>query len=141
MLKLLTILAAVLYGLYPLDLLPDYVMGWGWLDDIVVFLILWQVFSRLKQRFGDKTSGPSERKEGYRRPGPEPGANPTRPRPPHVVLGVPPDASIDEIKQAYRKLAGQYHPDKVSHLGEEFRQLAEIRFKEIQKAYQELSSQ
>jgi DnaJ-class molecular chaperone len=35
-------------------------------------------------------------------------------------------------------LAGQYHPDKVSHLGEEFRQLAEKRFKEIQVAYQEL---
>jgi DnaJ like chaperone protein len=31
-----------------------------------------------------------------------------------------------------------YHPDKVIHLGEEFRELAENRFKEIQKAYQEL---
>jgi len=49
-------------------------------------------------------------------------------------------ASLDEIKAAYRRLAGQYHPDKVLHLGEEFRVLAEAKFKEIQRAYDELSA-
>ena len=47
-------------------------------------------------------------------------------------------ASPDEIKSAYRRLAAKYHPDKVVHLGEEFRELAEQRFKKIQQAYREL---
>ena len=54
------------------------------------------------------------------------------------MLGVGKNASLDEIKNAYKRLAVKYHPDKVSHLGEEFRVLAEQRFKEIQEAYQEL---
>ncbi|MBW2144864.1 MAG: DnaJ domain-containing protein, partial [Deltaproteobacteria bacterium] len=41
-------------------------------------------------------------------------------------------------KKAYRRLAGKYHPDRVNHLGEEFKELAERRFKEIQDAYQDL---
>jgi DnaJ-class molecular chaperone len=54
------------------------------------------------------------------------------------VLGVGRNATSEQIKQAYRQLANQYHPDKVIHLGEEFRELAEKRFKEIQEAYQKL---
>jgi DnaJ-class molecular chaperone len=54
------------------------------------------------------------------------------------VLGISRSASPDEIKGAYRELANRYHPDKVAHLGEEFQQMAEERFKEIQEAYQEL---
>ncbi|MBW1817978.1 MAG: DnaJ domain-containing protein [Deltaproteobacteria bacterium] len=46
-----------------------------------------------------------------------------------------------EIRKAYRELANRYHPDKVNHLGEEFRDLAEERFKEVQTAYQELTRQ
>jgi DnaJ like chaperone protein len=57
---------------------------------------------------------------------------------PYTVLEIPKDATEEQIKTAYRKLANKYHPDKVLHLGEEFRKLAEKRFKEIQKAYQEL---
>ena len=57
----------------------------------------------------------------------------------YKILGIERGASQDEIKQAYRQLANKYHPDKVAHLGDEFRELAEIRFKEIQRAYQELT--
>ena len=65
-------------------------------------------------------------------------ANSFSKRDPYEVLGIARGASIDKIKNAYRKLANKYHPDKVDHLGDEFRVLAEQRFKEIQEAYQEL---
>jgi len=51
------------------------------------------------------------------------------------ILGVDRNASVEEIKSAYRKLVAQYHPDKVANLGEEFVQLAEEKFKVIQDAY------
>ena len=59
---------------------------------------------------------------------------------PYNVLNVTKNASQEEIKKAYRKLANQYHPDKVAHLGKEFQDLAEERFKEIQEAYQRLKN-
>jgi molecular chaperone DnaJ len=49
-------------------------------------------------------------------------------------LGVPKNASSDELKKAYRKLVRQYHPDK--NPGDA---AAETRFKEIQHAYDVLS--
>src|SRR5713101_5888402 len=56
------------------------------------------------------------------------------PRDYYEVLGVKREASEDEIKKAYRKLARQYHPDR--NPGDK---QAETRFKEIQDAYDILS--
>ena len=52
----------------------------------------------------------------------------------YEVLGVARDASAEDLKKAYRRLALQYHPDK--NPGD---QAAEERFKEISEAYQVLS--
>jgi|GEM_PF-6762600 len=52
----------------------------------------------------------------------------------YAILGLSPDADEQAIKQAYRKLARQYHPDV--NPGDK---KAEERFKEINEAYQALS--
>src|SRR5579872_5623754 len=49
----------------------------------------------------------------------------------YQILGINKNATEDEIKKAYRKLAQQYHPDKAG--GDE------KKFKEINEAYQVLS--
>lgn len=53
----------------------------------------------------------------------------------YAVLGLDPGASMEEIKKVYRKMSMKYHPDKVRHLGEEFRTVAEAKMKEINAAY------
>lgn len=53
----------------------------------------------------------------------------------YAVLGLEPGADMEMVKKAYRKLSMQYHPDKVSHLGDEFKAVAEEKMKEINQAY------
>lgn len=53
------------------------------------------------------------------------------------VLNVPAEASVDEIRKAYKTLMSQYHPDKVASLGDELKALAEQKSKEITRAYRE----
>ncbi len=57
-------------------------------------------------------------------------------RDPYAVLGVRPDATDDEIKQAYRALARKYHPDK--YAGTDLADMANEKMKDINAAYEEI---
>jgi uncharacterized membrane protein YkvA (DUF1232 family) len=135
--KWIWIILAVLYILSPYDLIPG-VHAIGWLDDIAVLIVLYRYLSRLnrlrtakrppfgeQQTTGNTYKGRTAEKQNM-------------PQSPFEILGIEPSATQDEIKSAYRKLANQYHPDKVAHLGEELQALADQRFKEIQDAYEQL---
>lgn len=52
------------------------------------------------------------------------------------ILGLDGNITLESVKSAYRKLAAQYHPDKVSHLGSRIREVAESEMKKINEAYE-----
>lgn len=128
------IILALLYLLSPLDILPDR-HPIAFLDDIVILALVIRYIYRLKKmrNYGQPPSGNNQQQAPSQEQ-----TDQERPKTPHEILGVPPGASNEEVKAAYRKLANQYHPDKVAHLGDEFQKLAEMRFKEIQEAYQKI---
>jgi hypothetical protein len=84
----------------------------------------------------DTTEEPVE--QGDRR-----SSTPTRPnpKPAYEVLGVQPNASLEEIKQAYYRMAKMNHPDRVAGLAPEFKELATRRIREINTAYREMRQQ
>ncbi len=139
--KIFLVILGILYALSPYDLFPDLFVGVGWLDDIIVLAALWwYLYVYRKRRYGYQGYDARNERAYRREPGGKEKAHTENPSDPYTVLGVTPSASDEEIKSAYRRLAGQYHPDKVLHLGKEFRELAEVRFKEIQAAYDALKS-
>lgn len=55
---------------------------------------------------------------------------------PYSVLGVSRDASMDEIKKAYRSLSRKYHPD--ANINNPNKEQAEEKFKQVQQAYDQI---
>ncbi len=55
---------------------------------------------------------------------------------PYKVLGIEPNATDDQVKEAYRKLARKYHPDK--YADGDLKELAEEKMKEVNAAYEEI---
>lgn len=53
----------------------------------------------------------------------------------YKILEVSPSASDEEVKKAYRAMALKYHPDRVSHLGEEFQLAAKEKFQKVNDAW------
>ena len=59
----------------------------------------------------------------------------------YLILEIKKTASNDELKKAYRKMVKKYHPDKLQHLGEEHVKGAEEKFKQVQKAYEQIQKE
>jgi len=128
---------ALLYALSPYDLFPDLIVGWGWLDDLIVLGLIWHLFFRRQgASSGQPASDGNGDSEGTQDRSQRFASD--QAMDPYTILGVPEGASQEDIRAAYRQLAAQYHPDKLAHLGEEFQILAEQKFKAIQSAYDTL---
>lgn len=59
----------------------------------------------------------------------------------YKILEVTPDASKDELKKAFRKMAMKYHPDKVANLGADVKKQAEEKFRQVQSAYENIKNE
>jgi DnaJ like chaperone protein len=57
------------------------------------------------------------------------------------ILEITPAATDEELKKAYRRMAMKYHPDKVSHLGEDFQQAAKEKFQKVNQAYENIKKE
>ncbi len=147
MTKVLLSVLGLIYLISPWDLFPDFFAGVGWLDDLIVLGVLWwYLYVYRRRQYGYQRGRPGEGPYGPRASRSSSGESKSKEeksafselKDPYTVLKVNRGASQKEIREAYLKLANQYHPDKVLHLGVEFKALAENRFKEIQSAYEAL---
>lgn len=59
----------------------------------------------------------------------------------YTILGIKHEATEEEIKTAYREMAKKYHPDKVSHLGEDVKKAAEEKFQSVNEAYETIKKE
>jgi len=140
--KILAIAFVALYVLSPLDIIPDFLIGPGWIDDLIVIgVLVWFLSGRsipLFTRFGNpyrehqKTFG----KQSHDSSSETQTGKDHDSKDPYAILGVAPGATTTEIKEAYRAAVAKYHPDKVTHLGKEFQELAHRKFVAIQEAYE-----
>ncbi len=136
-LKKWLILAAIVYFVFPYDLIPDFAGLAGRIDDVLVMVgLAWFYRSHAKQFFAGGAAAGHE--AGARREPAAAGSADAKAFDPYDVLGVTASASSDAIHSAYRARMQEYHPDKVAHLGEELQKLAHEKSQQIQRAYQQL---
>ncbi len=59
----------------------------------------------------------------------------------YAFLEINRDASVADIKKAYRAMAVKYHPDKVAYLGSEMRKTANEKFQKLNQAYDQIKKE
>ena len=128
----LVVMGALLYLLVPWDL--DFIPVAGRFDDLLVLLLaLNYAWKRWKSSAaapaGDREAG-KEREKGE-----DPAGEETDP---YRLLGIEKGASEEQVGKAYRDLLAKYHPDRLHHLGEEFREMAARKTVALNRAYAEI---
>jgi len=158
-LKIILIIFGLAYLISPVDIIPDLLLPFvGWIDDGVVIGTIYYLIrygkmpnfffkkkSPFKQQFRQNTADfTSQKKRGpYKNSDSQQSKdsrsskyNPSQT--PYEILGINPGADKKDIQTAYKQAIKKYHPDKLSHLGKEFSDLANEKFLKIQKAYDAL---
>lgn len=156
--KILLVIVLIGYILSPFDFIPDFFPILGWIDDLLVIIILGLLiyyfkykklpnfipWGKRKEKTYSKDSARSNKRDWENSKKEEEERFNTEqtfdssPKDPYKVLGLKFGASQREIQSAYKTLVQKFHPDKVSHLGKEFQDMAHKKFIEIQEAYEKL---
>jgi len=59
----------------------------------------------------------------------------------YIILEIERSATTSEIKTAYRTMVKKYHPDKLQHMDEVYRNGAEEKFRKVQEAYEQIQKE
>lgn len=129
----LWLIAATVYLIVPWDL--DFIPVIGRLDDLFFLALAGYYFWKQPQAPG----GGARRKSaaGHATGGPDRPAAAGE-EDPYLLFGVSAQDDGETIKKAYRDLIAKYHPDRVHHLGEEFKELAADKTAAINAAYEKI---
>jgi DnaJ-domain-containing protein 1 len=109
------------------------------LIDNIGLLLTWLIVGFFVMRYAMAVAGRFGEKQRVDQPSPSDQATPLQEAPSDQwfeVLEVPSSADFDEIKAAYKKKVWQYHPDNVSKLAPEFKEIADRKLKKINAAYE-----
>jgi len=121
-------------------------LGWLWAGPVGLFMGLQlgcviYFFQRLMKRLAGAQSTFQHAEsfyEQYTPPKREPAYDmPTA----YTTLGISPNATDDEVKKAYRRMAMEYHPDKQVNASEQEKQAAAEKFRAANKAYEHIKQQ
>jgi len=105
---------------------------WLWLAILIGLIVLYFLAKTSRTGRGPGTQGPEAEERGD---------NEREAKDPYKVLGVPRDAPFDEIRRRYRERLLEVHPDRVQHLGREFRDLAERKTLELNEAFRRIQGE
>ncbi len=152
--KIILIIFAFAYFISPIDIIPDFLIPFvGWIDDtfiigVIIYLIrygklpnfsgrnykFFNIFSNLFNSSKNQTSNDYQTYKSTNKSRRDQYYNGIK-QDPYEILGINKNATKEEIQAAYKHKVKQYHPDKVSHLGEELQKIANEKFIEIKNAY------
>lgn len=59
----------------------------------------------------------------------------------YKILEIERNATVPEIKKAYREMVKKYHPDKLQHMDDVYKKGAEDKFRKVQEAYEQLQKE